>query len=254
MKFLVWLAILVCVSMKIDAFPQENLTPKSESPSNTVSNVPKVESAEPIKPVENKTGVQSASPVEQSSVPVPVPMSVPSEQKETPTINTDASKQINGTTSSVASESKVENSNDVKIKPKEDNLTEIKNVDDVSKKGSDPDSIGSVTEKPSVENNDDSFEDCIAPDMSGEAAEAAEPESSEEDKDNSANVSGSHQYLNVKDLIQRIQERIRKLMQQMRNRFEIEKTDDISSEYSESDEARDINFPSFSIYNNDELQ
>lgn len=251
MKFLVLLAVSVCVSMKIDAFPQQDPIQISESQSNTDSNVPKVASTEPIKAVEDKTGEQRASPVE---------------QKETPSIKTDALKQNNGKTSSVEPVPKAENATDVSIKPKEGNLPEVKNVDDVSKNCS-------TTEKTSVKNIDDSFGNGAEPENDGEAVGSAvpasaevvgdsgpdssemvgdgpEPWSSGTDKDSSTSVSGSHGYSNVKDLIQRINERIRALMQQMRNTMENEELNEMSSEDGKSDESRSINFPSFS----DELQ
>lgn len=237
--------------MKIDAFPQQNPIQISGSQSNIDSNIPKVASTEPIKAVEDKIGEQRANPVE---------------QKETPSINTDASKQNNGKTSSVEPVPKAENATDVSIKPKEGNLPEVKSVDDVSKNGS-------TTEKTSVKNIDDSFADGIEPEKNGEAGDSggpasaevggdsgrdssemvgdgAEPWSSGMGKDSSTSVSGSHGYSNLIDLIQRINERIRALMQQMRNTMENEELNDMSSEDGQSDEARSINFPSFS----DELQ
>lgn len=209
--------------MKIDAFPQQDPTQESKS----VIDAPKIESPEPIKAVEEKIPVQNASPVE-STVPVSVP--VPSEQKETPSLNTDASKQNKEETLTGDPETKAKNSNLPEVKPELSDPT-------------------SETKTP-VKNNDDSLVDGIESEMSGDASGAAGPESSEEDQDNSAKGSGSQGYLKLKDLLQRIQERLRNIFRS----FEIERKNYMSNEDSESNEESNINFPSFAIYNSDELQ
>lgn len=225
MKSLVLSVIFVCVLMKIDAFPQQNPAQASEIAPNTVPNLPKVES---VKVVDDKAGVESA--VHRSSVPSDEPTS--SEPNEAASIVSDASKQNNGDISSVNPKPKAENSNG-----------------DSTKTSSEPkpesDKSGEATAAAGPESSVDH-----------EKEDDGDGESSEEDKDNGANGSGSLGYMKIKDLIQRIQERIHTLIQhlQMRNRFGNEKQNGISGEDSEADEARNINFPSFSIDGIDELQ
>lgn len=232
------LAIFVCVSLKIDAFPQQPLTVPDP---NAI--VPKVESIDPIKTVADQTGVQSANPVEQ-----PI---VPADQNKSPTtINTDALKQNNGETSSVASAPTAAIPNDVNIKPTEGDLPKVDNkgsndladelpLDVVPKAESGPQSIMDEFNPSTIDRSfdgDDSSLPC--------------------DSDDAINAKGSesNEYVNIRELIRAMRERIRSLLQHIRSGMRNDMRSEMFGENSESEEARNINFPTFSMYGSEELE